>query len=92
MSGSSGIGPGAALALAAAGAKVVVATRRGAECRELVDEVKARCGEAAFARVDVLIPDRRGGRGAPGSPGLRGQLGRYQRGCHAARRRRRRRV
>ncbi|XXT21074.1 SDR family NAD(P)-dependent oxidoreductase [Sorangium sp. So ce429] len=92
MSGSSGIGPGAALALAAAGAKVVAAARREAECRELVDEVKARDGEAAFARVDVLIPDRREGRGALGSPGLRGQLGRYQRGCHAARRRRRRRV
>ncbi|XXY45753.1 SDR family NAD(P)-dependent oxidoreductase [Sorangium sp. So ce269] len=62
VSGSSGIGPGAALAPAAAGAKVVVAARREAECRELVDEVKARGGEAAFARVDVLIPDRREGR------------------------------
>ncbi|WP_438003294.1 hypothetical protein WME89_30900 [Sorangium sp. So ce321] len=45
MSGSSGIGPGAALALAAAGAKVVVAARREAECRELVDE-----GRPAAAR------------------------------------------
>ncbi|MGK3987300.1 SDR family NAD(P)-dependent oxidoreductase [Sorangium sp. So ce136] len=42
VGGSSGIGRAAALALAAAGAKVVVAARREAECRAVASEALAR--------------------------------------------------
>ncbi|WP_437630318.1 glucose 1-dehydrogenase [Sorangium sp. So ce854] len=56
VGGSSGIGRGAALALAAAGARVVVAARREAESREVVGEIEARGGEAMFVRVDVTVP------------------------------------
>jgi len=50
---SSGIGRGAALMLGAAGAKVMVAARREAECRAVVEEIKAAGGTAAFIKVDV---------------------------------------
>ncbi|WP_434041559.1 MULTISPECIES: glucose 1-dehydrogenase [Sorangium] len=56
VGGSSGIGRGAALALAAAGARVVVAARREAESREVVGEIEVRGGAAVFARVDVTVP------------------------------------
>ncbi|AUX42697.1 short-chain dehydrogenase [Sorangium cellulosum] len=56
VGGSSGIGRGAALALAAAGARVVVAARREAECRGVADAIRASGGEAVAARVDVAVP------------------------------------
>jgi len=51
--GTSGIGRAAAVALAAAGAKVVIGARRQAEGQTLVDEVTAAGGEAAFQATDV---------------------------------------
>ena len=51
--GSSGIGRAAALALADAGAKVVVGARRESEGNELVAEIEARGGKARFQRTDV---------------------------------------
>ncbi|WP_437752289.1 glucose 1-dehydrogenase [Sorangium sp. So ce1389] len=57
VGGSSGIGRAAALALAAAGAKVVVAARREAECRAVASEAADLGGEATSARVDVTSAD-----------------------------------
>src|SRR5262245_57892492 len=51
--GTSGIGKAAALALADAGAKVVVAGRRVAEGHAVVEEIKSAGGEARFVRADV---------------------------------------
>ena len=60
VGGSSGIGRAAALALAAAGAKVVVAARREAECRAVASEAVAVGGEAippvAVIQRDALVP------------------------------------
>jgi NAD(P)-dependent dehydrogenase (short-subunit alcohol dehydrogenase family) len=53
VGGNSGLGRASALALAEAGAKVMVAARREAECRAVVAEIEAAGGEAAFERVDV---------------------------------------
>jgi short-subunit dehydrogenase len=50
---SSGFGRGAALKLAGAGAKVVVAARRGQMLTELVHEIAAGGGEAIAAPTDV---------------------------------------
>ncbi len=51
--GNSGIGRASALALAAKGARVVVAARREAPGLAVVDEIRAAGGEAVFARTDV---------------------------------------
>src|SRR5262245_52121485 len=51
--GSSGIGRAAALAVARAGARVVVAARRQAEGDETVRGIKAAGGEGSFVRTDV---------------------------------------
>jgi NAD(P)-dependent dehydrogenase (short-subunit alcohol dehydrogenase family) len=51
--GTSGIGKAAALALAVAGAKVVVAGRRENEGREVVEAVKKLGGQALFVKTDV---------------------------------------
>lgn len=51
--GTSGIGRAAAVALAAAGAKVVVAGRRDAEGAETLKQVQAAGGEGLFVRTDV---------------------------------------
>ena len=51
--GSSGIGRAAALAFAAEGAKVVIASRREANSLETVRLVKEAGGEAFFVRADV---------------------------------------
>lgn len=51
--GTSGIGKTAALALAAAGAKVVVAGRRENEGREVVEAIKKSGGQALFVKTDV---------------------------------------
>lgn len=51
--GTSGIGRAAALALAAAGAKVVVAGRRESEGTETLKQVQAAGGEGLFVRTDV---------------------------------------
>jgi NAD(P)-dependent dehydrogenase (short-subunit alcohol dehydrogenase family) len=51
--GTSGIGRVTALALAKAGAKVVIAGRRESEGRQVVAEIKAAGGEAIFQRTDV---------------------------------------
>ena len=48
---SSGIGEAAALLLAERGAKVVVGARRTDRLEKLVAEIKAKGGEAAFART-----------------------------------------
>jgi NAD(P)-dependent dehydrogenase (short-subunit alcohol dehydrogenase family) len=50
--GTSGIGKATALAFAQAGAKVVVTGRREKEGRQVVDEIKAREGSAAFFQAD----------------------------------------
>jgi len=50
---TSGIGRAAALALAGAGARVVLAGRREAAGEEVVDEVRRAGGEAAFVRADL---------------------------------------
>lgn len=54
---SSGLGRGAALQLAAAGANVVAAARRGAVLGELVAEVTAAGGTAVAVPTDVSDPD-----------------------------------
>ena len=51
--GSSGIGRATALAFAAEGAKVVVASRRSEELAETVKLIKAAGGDAIFAKTDV---------------------------------------
>lgn len=51
--GTSGIGRAAAIALASAGAKVVVAGRRDNEGAETVNQVQAAGGEGLFIRTDV---------------------------------------
>jgi NAD(P)-dependent dehydrogenase (short-subunit alcohol dehydrogenase family) len=51
--GSSGIGRAAALAFAAHGAKVVVASRREEQSAETVSLIKAAKGEAMFVKTDV---------------------------------------
>lgn len=53
--GSSGIGRAAALAFAAEGARVVVASRRTEESTETVDLVRAAGGEAIFVKADVAV-------------------------------------
>ncbi len=51
--GSSGIGRAAALAFAAQGARVVVASRRAEQSEETVALIRAGGGEAFFVRTDV---------------------------------------
>jgi NAD(P)-dependent dehydrogenase (short-subunit alcohol dehydrogenase family) len=51
--GSSGIGRAAALAFAAQGARVVVASRRSEESAETVSLVKAAGGDAVYVKTDV---------------------------------------
>lgn len=51
--GSSGIGRAAALAFAAQGARVVVASRRSEESAETVSLVKAGGGDAVYVKTDV---------------------------------------
>jgi NAD(P)-dependent dehydrogenase (short-subunit alcohol dehydrogenase family) len=51
--GTSGIGRAAALALATAGAKVVVAGRRENEGREVVEAIEKQGGKALFFKTDV---------------------------------------
>jgi NAD(P)-dependent dehydrogenase (short-subunit alcohol dehydrogenase family) len=52
--GSSGIGRAAALALARAGARVVVAARRAPEGSAVVADIEASGGGAVFVRTDVV--------------------------------------
>src|SRR5580698_581409 len=51
--GTSGIGKAAALALAKAGAKVVVAGRRAEEGNKIVETIKLAGGEALSVNADV---------------------------------------
>jgi len=51
--GTSGIGRAAALAYARLGAQVVVAGRREKEGAEVVEEIKAKGGQALFVKTDV---------------------------------------
>lgn len=51
--GATGIGKAAALALAAAGARVVIAARRSEVGEAAVAEIRARGGRAEFRRTDV---------------------------------------
>lgn len=53
VGGSSGIGRASAIALAAAGAKVVVAARREAEGQAVVEEIRQNGGEAIFFQADA---------------------------------------
>ena len=53
--GTSGIGRAAALALAEAGAKVVVGGRRALEGQAVVAEIVASGGEALFQKTDVTV-------------------------------------
>ena len=52
--GSSGIGRATALAFAAQGARVVVASRRAEESQETVRQIQAAGGEALFVQTDVV--------------------------------------
>lgn len=54
--GSSGIGRAAALAIARAGARVIIAARRKILGDEVVDQIKAAGGEAKFIQTDVAQP------------------------------------
>lgn len=54
---STGIGAATALRMAGAGAKVVLAARREAECQAIVEGVQANKGEAMFVRTDVTQED-----------------------------------
>ena len=51
--GTSGIGRAAAIALAQAGASVVIGARREAEGQALVREIESRSGRAVFQKTDV---------------------------------------
>lgn len=51
--GTSGIGKAAALALAVAGAKVVIAGRRESEGREVVEAIEKHGGKALFVKADM---------------------------------------
>src|SRR5687768_15669504 len=51
--GTSGIGKAAALALAKAGARVVVAGHRATEGQAVADDINAAVGQARFVRADV---------------------------------------
>ena len=55
--GTSGIGRAAAVALAEAGAKLMIAGRREVEGNETVKLAQNCGGEAAFLRVDVTKED-----------------------------------
>src|SRR5689334_8291158 len=55
VGGSSGLGRASALAFATAGAKVVVAARREAECQAMVAEIAAAGGVAITIPVDVTV-------------------------------------
>jgi len=55
--GTSGIGRAAAVALAQAGAKVVLAGRRQAEGQAVVEQIRSAGGEARFVRTDVARED-----------------------------------
>ncbi|MGN8056171.1 SDR family oxidoreductase [Pedobacter sp. 22163] len=50
---SSGIGRAIAIELAKNGAKVVLGARRRAQLQQLVEDIKSKGGEAAFAQIDV---------------------------------------
>jgi len=54
--GTSGIGRATALAFGREGAKVVIAARRQNLGAEVVEEIKARGGEAVFMKTDVTLP------------------------------------
>jgi NAD(P)-dependent dehydrogenase (short-subunit alcohol dehydrogenase family) len=54
--GTSGIGRSAAIALGAAGAKVVIGARRKTEGQAVADEISQAGGEALFQRTDVTQP------------------------------------
>lgn len=55
VGGNSGLGRATALAFGAAGAKVVVAARREAESRAVVEEIQRAGGEATYVPVDVTV-------------------------------------
>jgi len=50
---SSGMGKATAIELAKNGAKVVLGARRTEQLQQIVDEIKSKGGEAAFAQIDV---------------------------------------
>jgi NAD(P)-dependent dehydrogenase (short-subunit alcohol dehydrogenase family) len=54
---TSGLGRAGAVRFAAEGARVVAASRREAEGKELVDEIQTAGGEAVFVPCDVTEPD-----------------------------------
>ncbi len=56
--GSTGIGRATALALAKQGARVVVADVNEADATTVVEEIRARGGEAVFVRTDVSVPEQ----------------------------------
>ena len=58
IGGNSGLGKASAVALAEAGAKVVVAARREAEGHAVVEELTALGAEAAFVAVDVTVEEQ----------------------------------
>jgi NAD(P)-dependent dehydrogenase (short-subunit alcohol dehydrogenase family) len=55
IGGNSGLGKASAVALAEAGAKVVVAARREREGLEVVEQLQAAGGTAVFLAVDVTV-------------------------------------
>ena len=55
--GGLGVGRGAAIALAAAGARVVVSGRTVSKCEDVVDEIEAEGGTAVAVECDVTIRD-----------------------------------
>ncbi len=54
---TSGLGRAGAIRFAAEGAKVVAASRREAEGKEVVDDIQGAGGEAVFVPCDVTEPD-----------------------------------
>ena len=50
---SSGMGKATAIELAKNGAKVVLGARRTEQLQQIVDQIKSKGGEAAFAQIDV---------------------------------------